>query len=80
MKRLLAGTAACAGLLALSTLSASAALVCSGNICWHAHETYQYPAESRVVIHEDSWKPGPEVTIREHDGRGYWSGDRWVTW
>jgi hypothetical protein len=76
----LAGTALGAGLLALSSISASAAIVCQGNVCWHAHERFDYPAGARVVIHEDDWRPGPRITFREHEGRGYWKGERWTEW
>jgi hypothetical protein len=71
-----------AGLLAASTMSASAAIVCSGNVCWHTQETYVYPPEAGVIIHEDNWRWGPreKFEFREHEGRGYWRGDRWVTW
>jgi hypothetical protein len=31
-----------------------------------------------VIIREDSWKPGPTIKFREHEGRGYWKGDSWV--
>jgi len=69
-------------LLAGSAVSASAAVACSGNVCWHTHETYTYPPESKVIIHEDNWRGGPNgrYTFREHDGRGYWRGDRWTEW
>jgi hypothetical protein len=66
------------GALGFSTLSASAAVVCSDNVCWHAHEKYDYPPAAHVTIHEDDWRPGPEVTFREHKGRGYWAGDVWT--
>jgi len=33
-----------------------------------------------VIIHEDDWRAGPGITFREHEGRGYWSGDRWTEW
>lgn len=69
-----------AAALSLSALSASAAVVCSGNVCWHTHERYEYPPHARVVIHDDGWKAGPRITFREHEGRGYWSGDRWTQW
>lgn len=69
-------------MLALSAVSASAAHACSGNVCWVVKERYTYPSESKVIIREDSWKPGPEITIREHgQGRGYYNGSGvWVTW
>ncbi len=67
------------GVLAFSALSASAAIICNGNdVCWHAKERYSYPSGARVTIHEDTWKAGPRVKFREHEGRGYWSGDRWT--
>jgi len=74
------GAAIGAGILALSGASASAAVVCSGNTCWHTHETYVYPKSSRVIIHEDSWRAGPKVVFKEHEGRGYWRGGVWTTW
>jgi hypothetical protein len=78
----LASAAIGAGLLAASAMSASAAIVCNGNVCWHTHEAYQYPPGSRIVVHEDDWKWGPteKYTFREHEGRGYWRGDSWHTW
>ena len=45
-----------AGILALSAVGASAAIVCSGNACWHVKNTYNYPSEARVVVHKDDWK------------------------
>jgi hypothetical protein len=79
-KKIALATAATAGLLAASAMSASASIICSGNVCWHTTERYEYPADARVVVHEDSWKPAPEVkiTFREHTGRGYWREDKWV--
>jgi hypothetical protein len=76
------GTTLGAGLLALSTVSASAAIACSGNVCWHTHETYTYPPDAKVIVHEDSWRWGPseKYTFREHEGRGYWRGDHWREW
>lgn len=76
----LIGTAIGAGLLALSSVSASAAVACTGNVCWHTHERYAYPPEARVVIHGDDWHPSEKFVIREHEGRGYWRGDNWVEW
>ncbi len=80
LNRTLTGAALGFGLLAASTMAASAAVVCSGNVCWHTHERYEYPPAAHVTIHEDSWRAGPSVTFREHDGRGYWRGDDWVNW
>jgi hypothetical protein len=75
-KALFGGAAA----LAISAVSASAAIVCSGNVCWHTHETYDYPADARVIIHPDDWRWGSSERYvwREHPGRGYWRGDRWM--
>jgi hypothetical protein len=82
MSRTLAGAALGAGLLALSAMSANAAVVCSGNVCWHTHEAYDYPPSARVVVHEDDWRWGPSehYVFREHEGRGYWAGRTWRTW
>lgn len=70
-----------AALLAFSSVAASAAIACSGDVCWHVKEHYTYPADSKVIIHEDSWKWGPKehFTWREHEGRGYWRDGAWVT-
>ena len=80
LSKILAGLVATTGFVVVSTLSASAAIVCNDNVCWHASQRYEYPAEARVTIHEDSWKPTEKFTFREHEGRGYWRGDTWVTW
>ena len=74
--------AAGAGAVALTAASASAAIVCSGNICWHTTTTYEYPAEARIIVHPDMWRWGPSerFTWREHEGRGYWRDDRWIEW
>ena len=80
LSKTLTGAAVGAAMLAASATTASAAIVCSGNVCWHTHETYAYPRDSRVIIHEDNWRAGPHFTFREHEGRGYWHGDDWVGW
>jgi hypothetical protein len=80
VRRSLLGAALGAGVLAASMASASAAVVCTGSVCWHTHERYEYPPAARVIIHEDDWRPGPGIVFREHEGRGYWSGERWVEW
>jgi hypothetical protein len=71
-----------AGLLAISALSASAAVVCSGRVCWHTHDSFEYPRGSRVIVHPDDWTWGPRAHFswREHEGRGYWRGSRWMEW
>jgi hypothetical protein len=70
------------GALALSGASASAAIVCSGNVCWHAHEAYDYPPDARVIIHPDDWRweRSEHFVWREHPGRGYWRSGRWLDW
>ncbi len=80
-KSLLAAAAG-AGLLALSAVSASAAIVCNGHVCWHTHDAYEYPRVAGVVVHPDDWRWGPRERYvwREHEGRGYWRGGRWIVW
>ena len=80
--KVLLGTAMGAGMLALFAASASASIVCSGNVCWHTTDRYEYPSDARVVIHEDTWKPSADarITFREHKGRGYWRDDKWIEW
>ncbi len=68
------------GVLVFTVVTASASIVCSGNVCWHVTERYDYPPSAGVVVHEDSWKVGPGISFREHDGRGYWKGETWTTW
>jgi hypothetical protein len=70
------------GILALSGISASAAIVCNGDACWHTHQMYEYPPDAGVVVHPDTWRWGPNdrYVWREHEGRGYWHGDRWMEW
>jgi hypothetical protein len=62
------------------SVGASAAIACSGDVCWHTHEHYRYPPDAKVVIHEDNWRAGPHITFHEHEGRGYWRGSAWTTW
>jgi hypothetical protein len=71
-----------ASVLALSAMNVSAAIVCGGRACWHTQEAYEYPPTARVVVHPDNWRWGPRehFTWREHEGRGYWRGNRWVGW
>jgi hypothetical protein len=77
MKMLLGATAG-AAILASSAITASAAVVCSGNVCWHTHERFTYPPSAGVVIHEDDRRAGPGITFREHEGPGYWNADKWT--
>ena len=69
-----------AGALALSTASVSAGIACRGNVCWHTQGRYEYPHEARIVIHPDDWRwrRHERYVWREHEGRGYWRGGRWI--
>ena len=80
--KILLGALVGASALALSAASASAAVACVGNVCWHTHDRYDYPATARVVVHDDGWKWGrhEHYRWREHEGRGYWNGRRWTSW
>jgi hypothetical protein len=72
-----------AGVLAFSTRSVSAEIICnSEGVCWHTHTPYDYPPEAHVTVHENEWHWGSSehYTFREHAGRGYWSGDNWIGW
>lgn len=80
LSKVLAGAIVGTGVLAFSAVSASAAIVCNGNVCWHTHSTYEYPPTAHVIIHPDGWHAGPTIVFHEHEGRGYWNGDRWTTW
>jgi hypothetical protein len=77
---LLVAAALGASALAISPISASAEIVCTGNVCWHTHDRYDYPPEANVVVHPNDWRWGPNEHFgwREHEGRGYWRGDRWM--
>jgi hypothetical protein len=81
MSKYLITAAAGALLLAFSAVNASAAYVCNGNVCWVVKEKYDYPGDAKIVVREETWKPGPEITIREPGtGRGYYVGPTWRTW
>ena len=45
VRKVLIGAAIGAGVLAVSAVSASASVVCSGNVCWHTKDRYHYPRE-----------------------------------
>ncbi len=67
------------GLVAMTSVSASARIVCSGDACWHVHEDYDYPPGAHVEIHPDNWhwREGEHFVFKEHPGRGYWEGGEW---
>jgi hypothetical protein len=67
-------------LVAMSSLSASARIVCNEDgDCWHAHEDFAFPPGVHVEIHPDNWhwREGERHTWKEHEGRGYWHGGQW---
>ena len=70
------------GALALTTTSASAAIICNDEgDCWRTTETYEYKPEFRVRVYADDWKwkEGEKYRWRESGkGRGYWSKGVWV--
>ena len=82
MRSNIAALGLCAfGLLAYSSLTASAAIVCnSAGDCWHAQKEYVYPPSAHIVIHPNNWRWGPSEHFvwKEHEGRGYWNGGRWM--
>lgn len=82
LRKSLLAAAAGAAVLTVSAVSASAAIVCSGRVCWHTSERHQYPSHARVVVHDDNWRwrRHERYQWREHDGRGYWNGSHWTTW
>jgi hypothetical protein len=82
LKKILSAAVVGAGVMVMSTFGASAAIVCQGHVCWHVHDVYDFPHEAGVVVHEDDWHWGrhERYAFREHEGRGYWRGGRWVTW
>ena len=63
-----AGAILAAGFLAASAMSASAAIVCSGNVCWHAAETYTYPPEAKVIVPKSRWFPKPVEATTDPNG------------
>ena len=79
----LAGIAVGGAMLAASSMTASAAIVCRGNVCWHVKEMRDYPPEAGVIIHDDDWKWRPEERYewREHggEGHGYWRDGDWIS-
>jgi hypothetical protein len=79
LSKILLSTTLAAGALALSAVNASAAIACAGPVCWHTHETYEYPRDARVIVHPDDWRWGrrEHFVFREHEGRGFWRGGRW---
>jgi hypothetical protein len=66
--------------VALSAIPASSAIVCNTEgDCWHTTTMYQYRPAFGLTIHPDDWRwrETENYRWREHEGRGYWRGDRW---
>ena len=82
LSKILFGAVVAAAVAALSVVNASATIVCAGTVCWHTHSAYDYPPDASVIVHPDDWHWGPSehFSWREHEGRGYWHGDRWMEW
>jgi hypothetical protein len=53
MRKIILATVVGASAMALSSMTASTSIVCTGPVCWHTHDTYDYPPEARVTVHED---------------------------
>ena len=81
LNKLLLAASIGVGSLAVTSISASAYIACSGDVCWRVKERHDYPRGARIVIHEDNWKPRARARIefREppREGRGYWRGREW---
>ncbi len=83
MRKALVAAGAGAGLLAFSTVSASAAIACRDDVCWRVHERYVYPPwrppTARIIIHPEGWRPFEHFTreyvVRDYYGYGYGYGD-----
>jgi hypothetical protein len=68
------------GMAGLSSMSASARIVCNEDgSCWHTPDMYTYPPAAGIIIHPDDWrwKEGEHYSWKEHEGRGYWHGGDW---
>jgi hypothetical protein len=61
------------GGIAMTSVPASAAVVCNGDTCWHTHSVYHYPPGIGVVVRTDHWHWGlhDHSVWHEHTGRGY---------
>ena len=78
--KLLVLGASAISLVGMSSLSASALIICDedGN-CWHAPQAYTYPPGVLLEVHPDgwAWKEGEHRAWKEHEGHGYWHGGKW---
>jgi hypothetical protein len=67
--------------LGVSTIAASAKIVCNAEgECWHVRGNYNYHPEFGLTVHENNWKwgGGDKYRWREHEGRGYWRNGVWI--
>ena len=81
MKMLTKAILAGAATLALSAVSASAAIVCNDDgDCWHVRGRPHYGSDVKVYVHPDNWRwgHGKHFRWREHAGHGYWRHGVWV--
>jgi hypothetical protein len=82
MKHLATAAFVFAGVLAVNTTGASAAIVCNDEgDCWHTRSRVEYRPEFRLHVYPDSWKwhEHEKYRWREHTGRGYWRNGVWIT-
>jgi len=73
--------AAFLGAFALTTTSASAAVVCNDDgDCWKVKEKLTYPSDVHVQVYDDEWKwEGDKYRWRDPwVGRGYYRGGVWI--
>jgi hypothetical protein len=57
------------------------AIVCNDEgECWHVRGNVEYKPEFKLHVHPDDWKWAEKERFkwREHEGRGYWRGGKWV--
>ncbi len=81
MKGLTSAIFGAACVLALTASAASAEIVCNREgECWHVKGRLDYHPDWGLVVHPDNWKweSHEKYTWREHEGRGYWHGGKWL--
>jgi hypothetical protein len=69
-----------AAAMAFVATGASARIVCNAEgDCWHVATDYDYHPEFKLTVHPDDWRwqDDHKYRWREHEGRGYWRGDKW---
>lgn len=82
MKQLYVSALAIAAALAVTTTSASAAIVCNRDgDCWRAKQRYDYGPKLGLRVYGDNWhwRKGEKYRWREaREGRGYWRRGVWI--